>query len=146
MGFQQIHFEFNCGGETGSVTSKQKYNSAEWHDVTLVRNAGHGKLSVDSDRIGEVSVTCIDPATLTPPYYYGGLRHVTDAKNLQVRLLSVLEDFVGCNTCFNTYNLYCLIYCPGFLQAFRRLPERTKDERAIRHRGAESGQRITLYR
>lgn len=83
--FQQINFEFNCGGETGLVTSTQKYNNAEWHTVTVVRNAGHGKMSVDSDRIGEVSVTCVKPAVLTPPYYYGGLRHLTDAKNLQVR-------------------------------------------------------------
>lgn len=86
--FQQVHIEFNCGGNTGFVNSTQKYNNAEWHTVTLVRSAGHGKLTVDSDLIGEVSVTCINPAILTPPYYYGGLRHLTDAKNLQVRLLS----------------------------------------------------------
>ncbi|XP_026331928.1 laminin subunit alpha isoform X2 [Hyposmocoma kahamanoa] len=87
-----IHFEFNCGGETGVVTSTQKYNTAEWHTVTVVRNAGHGKLSVDSDRIGETSVTCIDPVVLTPPYYYGGLRHSTDANNLH----GFYQPFIGC--------------------------------------------------
>lgn len=89
LGFQQINFEFNCGGQKGLVTSTQKYNTAEWHTVTVVRNAGHGKLSVDSDRIGEVSVTCINPAVLTPPYYYGGLRRLTDAVNLQVRFINI---------------------------------------------------------
>lgn len=82
----QLHFTFNCGGETGLVTSSTTYNDTEWHTVTLVRNNGHGKLTVNSERIGETSVSCYAPTVLAPPYYYGGLRNVTNtiSQNLMV--------------------------------------------------------------
>lgn len=84
----QLHFAFNCGGETARVTSARTYNGTEWHSVTLVRTRGHGKLTVDADHVGEASVACLAPALLTPPYYYGGLSNVSLAigQNLQVRL------------------------------------------------------------
>lgn len=61
------------------VVSTQTYNDTEWHTATLVRNGGHGKLTVDGERIGETSVTCQAPAVLTPPYYYGGLWNISNS-------------------------------------------------------------------
>lgn len=69
---------FNCGGETGVISSTHTYNDIDWHTVTLTRNGGHGKLAVDSEMVGETSVTCNTPLSLAPPYYYGGLRYVNE--------------------------------------------------------------------
>lgn len=82
----QLHFAFNCGGETAEISSTQTYNDTEWHVVTLTRSGGHGKLTVDSELVGETSVICGAPATLTAPFYYGGLRDLNQKilNNLQV--------------------------------------------------------------
>ncbi|CAK1588443.1 unnamed protein product [Parnassius mnemosyne] len=90
----RIHFTFNCGGDTAFVESTQMYNGTEWHTVTLVRNEGHGKLTVDSERIGEASVTCISPAVLTPPFYYGGLGNITNS--VSQNLMDFYQPFKGC--------------------------------------------------
>ncbi|VVC86157.1 unnamed protein product [Leptidea sinapis] len=90
----KLHFAFNCGGDTGTVTSSQTYNGTDWHTVTLVRNGGHGKLTVDSDHIGETSVFCFSPALLTPPYYYGGLGNLTDI--ISENLNGFYQPFKGC--------------------------------------------------
>ncbi|XP_049885179.1 laminin subunit alpha [Pectinophora gossypiella] len=91
----QLNFAFNCGGETGLVVSAATYNDAEWHTVTVVRNNGHGKLSVDSDRVGaETSVTCNAPAVLTAPIYYGGLSNITET--IMQHLMGFYQPFKGC--------------------------------------------------
>ncbi|XP_032527888.2 laminin subunit alpha [Danaus plexippus] len=90
----KLHFTFNCGGETGLVTSSTTYNDTEWHTVTLVRNNGHGKLTVNSERIGETSVSCYAPTVLAPPYYYGGLRNVTNT--ISQNLMDFYQPFKGC--------------------------------------------------
>ncbi|XP_046976709.1 laminin subunit alpha [Vanessa cardui] len=90
----KLHFTFNCGGETGLVVSTQTYNDTEWHTATLVRNGGHGKLTVDGERIGETSVTCDAPAVLTPPYYYGGLRNISNS--ISQNLMDFYQPFKGC--------------------------------------------------
>ncbi|XP_045458049.1 laminin subunit alpha [Melitaea cinxia] len=90
----KIYFTFNCGGETGMVVSTQTYNDTEWHTATLVRNGGHGKLTVDGERIGETSVTCQAPAVLTPPYYYGGLWNISNS--ISEHLMDFYQPFKGC--------------------------------------------------
>lgn len=84
----QLHCAFNCGGETARISSTGTYNDTEWHTVTLTRNGGHGKIAVDSEHVFENSVTCVAPAVLAAPYYYGGLRELAEpiSKNLEVRI------------------------------------------------------------
>ncbi|KAM3968484.1 laminin subunit alpha [Aphomia sociella] len=89
----KFHFSFNCGDRTATVSSTQSYNDTEWHTATVVRYGGHAKLTMDGEHIGEASVTCVSPAVLTPPYYYGGLRNITTYYNESV---GFYQTFKGC--------------------------------------------------
>ncbi|KAG6444669.1 hypothetical protein O3G_MSEX003477, partial [Manduca sexta] len=90
----KLHFTFNCGGDTAVISSTQVYNDTEWHTATLSRNGGHGKLVVDGEYVAETSVTCNAPSSLQPPYYYGGLRHVTG--RVSKALKGFYQPFKGC--------------------------------------------------
>ncbi|XP_034839290.1 laminin subunit alpha [Maniola hyperantus] len=90
----KLHFSFNCGGATGEVISTGTYSDTDWHTVTLVRNGGHGKLTVVNEWIGEASVTCNSPAVLTAPFYYGGLRNVSNS--IGRNLKNFYQPFKGC--------------------------------------------------
>ncbi|KAI8431213.1 hypothetical protein MSG28_001251 [Choristoneura fumiferana] len=90
----RLHFTFNCGGDTALVVSPDTYNDTEWHTVTVIRTSGHGKMTVDSDRVGEASVSCNNPAALAPPYYYGGLKSF--AGKVSGHLSDFYQPFKGC--------------------------------------------------
>ncbi|XP_037870167.2 laminin subunit alpha [Bombyx mori] len=90
----KLHYMFNCGGETGVISSTHTYNDIDWHTVTLTRNGGHGKLAVDSEMVGETSVTCNTPLSLAPPYYYGGLRYVNE--RISKIFDNFYQPFMGC--------------------------------------------------
>ncbi|KAJ0183974.1 hypothetical protein K1T71_000397 [Dendrolimus kikuchii] len=89
----KLHFVFNCGGTTATLTSTNTYNDADWHTVNVERKDGHGKLVVDSERVAESSVTCY-PVVLSSPYYYGGLREVNTVIN--ENLSGFYQPFKGC--------------------------------------------------
>ncbi|KOB71558.1 putative laminin A chain [Operophtera brumata] len=89
-----LHCAFNCGGETAHISSSGTYNDTEWHTVTLTRNGGHGKIAVDSEHVFENSATCSAPAVLAAPYYYGGLRELTEA--VSNNLEGFYQPFKGC--------------------------------------------------
>ncbi|XP_060809379.1 laminin subunit alpha [Amyelois transitella] len=88
-----LHVSFNCGERTGRVTSSQTFNDTEWHSLTLVRNGGHSKVTVDNKEVGETSVSCVNPKALAPPYFYGGIRKVTTQYNESV---AFYQPFKGC--------------------------------------------------
>ncbi|XP_075991137.1 laminin subunit alpha isoform X2 [Anticarsia gemmatalis] len=90
----KLYFVFNCGAATGEISSVHTYNDTEWHVVTLTRYASHGKLAVDSELVGETSVACGDIATLTPPFYYGGLKH--NPPIISQHLGGFYQPFKGC--------------------------------------------------
>ncbi|KAJ8738019.1 hypothetical protein PYW08_000614 [Mythimna loreyi] len=90
----QLHFTFNCGGETALISSTQTYNDTEWHTVTLTRSEGHGKLAVDSELVGATSAICGATAPLAAPYYYGGLRTLTP--QIISNLKGFYQPFKGC--------------------------------------------------
>ncbi|XP_059055423.1 laminin subunit alpha [Achroia grisella] len=89
----KVHLSFNCGERTATVASTQLYNDTEWHTATIVRNGGNGKLTIDGEHIGDASVPCFDPAVLSAPYYYGGLRNITTYYNDSV---GFYQTFMGC--------------------------------------------------
>ncbi|CAB3226438.1 unnamed protein product [Arctia plantaginis] len=90
----KLHFTFNCGAETGQISSSQTYNDTEWHIVTLTRSGSHGKLAVDSELVGETTVACRNTAFLAAPFYYGGLKDLPEiiSKNLG----GFYQPFKGC--------------------------------------------------
>ncbi|KAI5640960.1 laminin G domain-containing protein [Phthorimaea operculella] len=90
----RVHFSFNCGGETSTLVSPSSYNGTEWHTATVVRHGGHGKLTVDSEHVGDASVSCDRPSRLTPPFYYGGLRNITET--ISYNLQGFYQPFKGC--------------------------------------------------
>ncbi|XP_061719203.1 laminin subunit alpha-like [Cydia pomonella] len=89
----QIHFTFNCGGDTATIVSPDTYSGTDWHTVTVSRTRGHGKLTVDNQMVGEASVSCSNPVPLAAPYYYGGLKSAEIAKT---HLGDFYQPFKGC--------------------------------------------------
>ncbi|XP_063394216.1 laminin subunit alpha [Cydia fagiglandana] len=89
----QIHFTFNCGGDTATIVSPDTYSGTDWHTVTVSRTSGHGKLTVDNQMVGEASVSCDNPVPLAAPYYYGGLKSAEIAKT---HLEDFYQPFKGC--------------------------------------------------
>ncbi|XP_048488928.1 laminin subunit alpha [Plutella xylostella] len=90
----KLVMSFNCGAETVTIRSEQTYTGTDWHTVTLVRNEGRGKLSVDNQLVGEAGGKCVAPAALAPPFYYGGLAELTP--DILTNLENFYQPFKGC--------------------------------------------------
>ncbi len=70
--FQKLNFQFKCGANEITLSTKKNVNQGEWHTIEFGVNHNRAFLTVDGDAVDSEPVGC-KPINVAPPFYVGGM-------------------------------------------------------------------------